>query len=474
MQIGTWYESGYLGRPRSPQDHYFLPLEQLKHGGWSGILVDADPSRPRARPRAKKSSVRTGPRGSAAHWEVLWLEARDVPARVVEAAAARASATSRDAARRRSPAARRDPTFAKTPRGLAQHLAREMGGGHVYRPGEVARWYGVSPIVDERVREAGGRLRGRGEREVAREIEDVIARREAERPFARRKSTRKTRRDPASRGWSIGDAVQLHMPGLHGHGEVGTITEMRPRRIDGSIRYTVATPNAPQGMYVSEGMLRVPRSISRDPTRATTARGLARHVAREYGQKDLTTIDLQRDYGFPASVAREVYHLAGERGQTPARLEAGIMRILERAALGGPRRGSRRDSLASGIGRFLGRQVAEGRKILAHRPKPYPSQAARMRRARSDGELWSYIDEIQKHRGLSDAEYVAMGKVGDVPGYVFDRAPIPHVRLPDGGMRRLTTEEIDAIERRLERKEERGGAPSSTLARMRERRQGAG
>ena len=76
------------------------------------------------------------------------------------------------------------------------------------------------------------------------------------------------------------------------------------------------------------------RGTERDPTRAKTARGLARHVAREYQRKDLTTIDLKRDYGFPDAEARAIYHLAGERGQTAARLEAGIMRVLERAARG--------------------------------------------------------------------------------------------------------------------------------------------
>ena len=100
MNLETWYESGYLGQPRSPQDLYFLPLEQLKHGGWSGILVDVDLSRPRAKPRAKKSSVTTGPRGSGAHWTVGWLEAREVPPRVVEAAAERrASGPRRDVSR---------------------------------------------------------------------------------------------------------------------------------------------------------------------------------------------------------------------------------------------------------------------------------------------------------------------------------------------------------------------------------------
>ena len=126
---------------------------------------------------------------------------------------------------------------------------------------------------------------------------------------------------------------------------------------------------------------------------------------------------------------------------------------------------SRRD-----VGSFIRRQLAEGKKILAHRPKPYPSQAGAMRRARSDSELWSYIDAIEKRRGLSDDEYRAMGQVHQVPGYVTDRAPIPHVRMPDGSQRRLTAAQVAAIERRLERKEERGGAPSSTLALIRERR----
>ena len=118
MNIGTWYESGYLGQPRTPQDMYFLPLAQLKHGGWSGILVESDPSRPRAKPRAKKSSVHTGPRGSAGHWEVLWNKAREVPARVIDAAATRGG-TSRDRARASS---RRDPFTAGTTNGNPRNL----------------------------------------------------------------------------------------------------------------------------------------------------------------------------------------------------------------------------------------------------------------------------------------------------------------------------------------------------------------
>ena len=312
--------------------------------------------------------------------------------------------------------------------------------------------------------------------------------------------------------------------------------------------------------YRRDGAKRSP-AARRDPTRAKTVEGLARHVAEEYRTKDMPAAKLVKDYGFPRELAEEIHHLAyrahGPRGRGTAwfareiealirgsapgpavrrdsaslrgkgnpaarrdsRLGSRIKRFVGRQIEEGKRilspyeksraaelralpieeadrlsddivryrrltdaevsahhdnwrrsRGlpARRD-VGSRIKGFLGRQVAAGKKILAHRPKPYPSQAAAMRRSRSDSELWTYIDAIEKRRGLNDDEYVAMTKAGDTPGYVFDRAPIPHVRLPSGDMRRLTPEEIETIRRRLERKEQRGGAPSSTLERMRER-----
>lgn len=107
MQIGTWYEQRF-----SDQVLYFLPLADQKNGGFAGTLVTVDLFRPRARPKAKKSSVRSGPYGSAAHWSVLWREARAVPAAVVDAAG-EATGSRRD---RAAPSRRRAPRpFAKKP-----------------------------------------------------------------------------------------------------------------------------------------------------------------------------------------------------------------------------------------------------------------------------------------------------------------------------------------------------------------------
>ena len=66
----------------------------------------------------------------------------------------------------------------------------------------------------------------------------------------------------------------------------------------------------------------------RDPTRAKTRRGLAQHIAKEYTRRSLTTIDLQRDYKLSAKQAKEIWNLAGERGQTEQNLARGIESIL--------------------------------------------------------------------------------------------------------------------------------------------------
>lgn len=108
MNIGQWYIQRF-----SDETLYFLPVAEQKNRGYSGVLVRVDETRPRARPRATKSSVGSGPYGSAAHWSVLWKPASDVPVRVEETLADRFPAiamakgvmSARD--RRRRP--RRDP-----------------------------------------------------------------------------------------------------------------------------------------------------------------------------------------------------------------------------------------------------------------------------------------------------------------------------------------------------------------------------
>jgi hypothetical protein len=54
----------------------------------------------------------------------------------------------------------------------------------------------------------------------------------------------------------LADIVKVYAPGSQHHNQVGVITEIRPRKIDGSIRYTVTTKHGE--IYVSEGSMRDP------------------------------------------------------------------------------------------------------------------------------------------------------------------------------------------------------------------------
>lgn len=83
MQIGEWYVQKF-----SDRDLYFLPVAEQKNGGYSGYEVTVDHTR-RGRPKAVKSSVRSGPYGSAAHWSVHWRHAGEVPEKVTEGLAHR-------------------------------------------------------------------------------------------------------------------------------------------------------------------------------------------------------------------------------------------------------------------------------------------------------------------------------------------------------------------------------------------------
>lgn len=66
----------------------------------------------------------------------------------------------------------------------------------------------------------------------------------------------------------------------------------------------------------------------RDPTTAHTAKGLARHIAREYQRVDMSPAQLVRDYGFSLPVARRIASLVpyayGPGGQGEAWLEKRI------------------------------------------------------------------------------------------------------------------------------------------------------
>jgi hypothetical protein len=62
MYTGKWYVQKF-----SDEVLYFYAQAVQKNGGTAGILVTVDLTRPRAAPKAKKSSVFKG-------WEHLWKE----------------------------------------------------------------------------------------------------------------------------------------------------------------------------------------------------------------------------------------------------------------------------------------------------------------------------------------------------------------------------------------------------------------
>jgi len=109
MKIGDWYVQRF-----SDETLYFLPMKEQKNGGYGGILV-TERLGSRARPKAKSSSVGSGPRGSAAHWSVLWRPIRheDVPPEVSKASSITWTARDRRSRTRRDalapPSSRRVP-----------------------------------------------------------------------------------------------------------------------------------------------------------------------------------------------------------------------------------------------------------------------------------------------------------------------------------------------------------------------------
>ena len=81
MKIGHWYRQEF-----SYQTLYFLARSEQRNGGFSGVLVTKDHTRPRAAPKAKKTTVSNGPLGTATHWSVLWRYTEEVPESVRDAA----------------------------------------------------------------------------------------------------------------------------------------------------------------------------------------------------------------------------------------------------------------------------------------------------------------------------------------------------------------------------------------------------
>jgi hypothetical protein len=69
-----------------------------------------------------------------------------------------------------------------------------------------------------------------------------------------------------SKARKLTDIVKVYAPGSEHHGQIGVIMEMRPRKIDGSIRYTVTTKHGE--VYLSEG------SLSTSPRSGTSSEAL--------------------------------------------------------------------------------------------------------------------------------------------------------------------------------------------------------
>lgn len=82
MTLNHWYRQSF-----SDQTLYFKPTAEQKNGGYKGVLVTVNHFS-RGRPKAKSSSVGSGPYGSAAHWSVLWrfVDTANVPEAVRETA----------------------------------------------------------------------------------------------------------------------------------------------------------------------------------------------------------------------------------------------------------------------------------------------------------------------------------------------------------------------------------------------------
>ena len=79
MNIGRWYRQDFRS---TSEVLYFLPTSIQKNGGYAGILVTVDEARPRAKPRAKNSSVDRS-------WSTRWQSVSEAPPNVERALADR-------------------------------------------------------------------------------------------------------------------------------------------------------------------------------------------------------------------------------------------------------------------------------------------------------------------------------------------------------------------------------------------------
>lgn len=97
---------------------------------------------------------------------------------------------------------------------------------------------------------------------------------------------------------------------------------------------------------------RVNRS-RRDPASATTKRGLAQHISREYATKDISIQQLMRDYPLNETQATDIYHLAynahGPRGRGTEWFAREIESILSSSSQRDP---SRRNTKSVSMAQF--------------------------------------------------------------------------------------------------------------------------
>lgn len=81
MDVGKWY----LLKTHSEEERvYYKPLTVQKNGGFSGVMVTVDLTKPRAKPKAKKNSQTNSPEA--------WKELKEVPPAVESAASSYKSA----------------------------------------------------------------------------------------------------------------------------------------------------------------------------------------------------------------------------------------------------------------------------------------------------------------------------------------------------------------------------------------------
>ena len=89
------------------------------------------------------------------------------------------------------------------------------------------------------------------------------------------------------------------------------------------VRYNIST---------AEFRRMVARMVGRDPTRARTPRGIARHILTEFKQRELSPNQIVSDYGVAYSQARKIHEFATLPSFVQAKYrESEIVKVLEKA-----------------------------------------------------------------------------------------------------------------------------------------------